>query len=169
MTTITARTLINRAVVSVTDGEKVGTVSGLHLDLDQRVVMGLLMGGDGGIFNRVKASFIPFAQVRAIGPQAVTIEDKSGIVVAEGAPYETAATLDSVKKRVVSTGGEVVGDGDDVAFDDTTGALTALMLTPKGGFLGVGATTNTIPIASVVGFGRDVITVAGEPPAVSGQ
>ncbi len=56
MTVINARTLIGRAVVSVADGEKVGTISNLQLDLAQRMALGLLIGGDGGIFNREKPS-----------------------------------------------------------------------------------------------------------------
>jgi len=159
MTAINARTLIGRAVVSVTDGEKLGLISNLQLDLTERIVLGFLMGGDGGIFNREKPSFVPFAQVRTFGRDAVTIQDKSGITIAEGAPHNTAATLGDLKKRVVSASGEVIGDGEDVAFDDASGAITALQLAPQGGFLGIGAATHTVPIEEVVGFGRDVITV----------
>ncbi len=161
MTVINARTLVGRAVVSVADGEKVGTISDLLLDLAQRMVLGLLIGGDGGIFNREKPSAIPLDQVHTFGRDAVTIRDKSGIAVADGAPHSTTATLADVKKRVVTTGGEVIGDGDDLTFDETTGAITALQLAPRGGFLGIGATTHALPIEEVVEFGRDVITVHG--------
>lgn len=159
MAVINARTLIGRAVVSVADGEKVGMISNLQLDLTQRIVLGFLIGGDGGIFNREKPTFIPFGQVRTFGRDAVTIADKSGIAVAEGAPHDTAATLGDLKRRVVTAGGEVIGDGDDVLFDETSGAITALQLAPQGGFLGVGATTHILPMEEFVGFGRDAITV----------
>ena len=159
MTAINAHTLIGRAVVSVADGEKVGAISDLHLDLGQRVALGLLIGGDGGIFNREKPSFVPFAQVRTFGRDAVTIADKSGIAVAEGAPHDIAATLGAIKKRVVTASGDVIGDGDDLIFDDASGAITALQLAPQGGFLGIGATTHVLPMEEVVEFGRDVITV----------
>ena len=159
MNAINARTLIGRAVVSVTDGEKLGLISNLQLDLTERIVLGFLMGGDGGIFNREKPSFVPFAQVRTFGRDAVTIQDKSGITIAEGAPHNTAATLGDLKKRVVSASGEVIGDGEDVVFDDASGAITALQLAPQGGFLGIGAATHAVPMEEIVGFGRDVITV----------
>lgn len=159
MAALNARSLIGRAVVSVADGEKVGTVSDLQLDLGGRVVRGLLMGDGGGLFNREKPSLIPFGQVHTFGQDAVTIEDKGGITVAEGAPHDRAATLRSLKKRVVTAGGEVIGDGDDIIFDDTSGTLTALQLAPQGGFLGIGATTHVLPMEEVVEFGRDVITV----------
>jgi len=158
MTVMNARSLIGRAIVSVADGEKVGMVANCQLDLTQRIVLGFLMGGDGGIFNREKASFVPFGQVHAIGRDAITIQDKSGITVAEGAPHETAARLDALKKRIVTAGGEVIGDGDDILFDDASGAITALQLAPQGGFLGIGATTHSLPIEEIVEFGRDVIT-----------
>jgi uncharacterized protein YrrD len=158
-TMINAHSLVGRAVVSVADGEKVGMISNLQLDFAQRIVLGFLLGGDGGIFNREKPAFVPFGQVRTFGRDAVTIQDKSGIAIAEGAPHTTAATLGDLKKRVVTAGGEVIGDGDDVVFDETSGALTALQLAPQGGFLGIGATTHTLPMEEVVEFGRDVITV----------
>ena len=159
MTTINAHILMGRAVVSVADGEKVGAISDLHLDLRQRIILGFLIGGDGGIFNREKPSFIPFTQVRTFGRDAVTIADKSGIAVAEGAPHDMAATLGAIKKRVVTASGEVIGDGDDLTFDDASGAITALQLAPQGGFLGIGATTHVLPMEEIVEFGRDVVIV----------
>ena len=159
MAAFNAHSLIGRAVVSVADGEKVGTISDMQVDLGRRVVLGLLVGGDGGLFNRGKPSLIPFGQVRTFGHDAVTIADKSGITVAEGAPHDTAATLGSIKKRVVTAGGVVIGDGDDLTFDDTSAAITALQLAPQGGFLGIGATTHVLPMEEIVEFGRDVITV----------
>ncbi len=159
MSVISARTLIGRAVVSVADGEKMGTISNLQLDLVQRLVRSILIGGDGGIFNREKPSAVPFDQVHTFGRDAVTIRDKSGIVVAESVPHTTTATLDDIKKRVVTTGGEVIGDGNDVLFDEASGAITALQLAPQGGFLGIGAATHVLPLEEIVEFGRDVITV----------
>ena len=50
MTAHNARSLVGRAVVSVADGEKVGAISDMQVDLGQRVVLGLLIGGDGGLF-----------------------------------------------------------------------------------------------------------------------
>ncbi|MCA1666397.1 MAG: PRC-barrel domain-containing protein [Thermomicrobia bacterium] len=151
--------LIGRAIVSVADGEKVGMIANLQLDLAERVVLGFLVGGDGGIFNREKPAFVPFAQVRTFGRDAMTIEDKRGIAVAEGAPHDTAAMLGDLKKRVVTAGGEVIGDGEDVLFDETSGAITALQLASQGGFLGIGAATHVLPVEEIVGFGCDVITV----------
>jgi len=159
MAALNARSLIGRAVVSVADGEKVGAVSDLQLDLGERVVLGLLIGGDGGLFNREKPSLIPLEQVHTFGRDAVTIQDKGGITVATGAPHDSAATLHSLKKRVVTAGGEVIGDGDDIIFDETSGTITALQLAPQGGFLGIGATTHVLPMEEIVEFGRDVIMV----------
>lgn len=158
MAALNARSLIGRAVVSVADDEKVGTVSDLQLDLGARIVLGLLIGGDSRLYNREKPSLIPLGQVHTFGRDAVTIQDKGGIIVAAGAPHESAATLHGLKKRVVTAGGEVIGDGDDLVFDETSGAITALQLAPQGGFLGIGATTYVLPIEEIVEFGRDVIT-----------
>jgi sporulation protein YlmC with PRC-barrel domain len=91
----------------------------------------------------------------------VTLTDKTGIVRMEGAPYSGAPTLDALKKPVVTAGGEAIGTGDDIVFDEANGAVTALQLAPQGGFLGIGATTPVIPIAEVVEFGPDIIAVQG--------
>jgi uncharacterized protein YrrD len=158
MTTQNARALVGRAVVSVADGEKVGTISDAVLDLEAQAVRGLVMGG-GGLFRQETPSVIPLAQVHSIGPHAVTLTDKTGLVRMEGAPYEGAPTLDALKKPVVTAGGEAIGTGDDVIFDEADGAFMALQLAPQGGFLGIGATTPVIPIEEVLQFGPDVIAV----------
>jgi uncharacterized protein YrrD len=159
MTTQNARALVGRAVVSVADGEKVGTISDVLLDPNAREIRGLVIGGSGGLFHHETPSVIPLGQIHSIGPHAVTLTDKTGIALMQGAPYTDASTLDALKKRVVTANGEVIGDGDDVVFDEEGGAFTALQLAPQGGFLGIGATTPVIPIAEIVDFGRDVITV----------
>lgn len=159
MAALNARTFVGRAVVSVADGEKIGAISDLRFDLRERIVLGLVIGGDGRLFNRETASFVPFAQVRSFGRDAVTIADKSGVTVAPGASRDDAATLHDVRKRVVTASGEAIGDGDDLLFDEASGAITALQLAPQGGFLGIGATTHVLPVEEIVEFGQDVITV----------
>src|SRR4051812_39319729 len=99
MAPLNARWLIGRAVVSIADGEKVGTVSDLQLDLGERVVLGLLIGGDGGLFNRERPSLIPLGQVHTFGRDAITIQDTGGITAPEGAPPDRAETLHVLKKR----------------------------------------------------------------------
>ena len=169
MPALHARSLVGRAVVSIADGEKVGAIANFQIDFTQRAVLGLLIGGEGGLLRREAASFLPLDAVRTFGRDAVTIADKAAVVVASGAPHDRAATLDDLKKRVVTVGGEVIGDGDDVVFDDQSGTITALQLAPQGGFLGIGATTHVVPAQEIVEFGRDVITVRDtaltRPPA----
>ncbi len=159
MGTQNARALVGRAVVSVADGEKLGAVSDVLLDVEGRTVRGFTVSaGDVGWLHREQPAVVPLEHIRTIGPQAITVENKDGITVMD-APFADAPMLDSIRTRVVTAGGEVIGDGDDLAFDDTNGAIVALHLAPQGGFLGIGATTHTIPVAEIVGFGRDVITV----------
>ncbi len=163
MTDIASRALVGRAVVSVADGEKMGAISDVHLDLDARTVLGFAVGGSTNPFHREQPLVLPFDGIQSIGPHAVTVTNNAQVLAGQPVPA-TVATLERLRKRVVSEGGEVVGDGDDVLFDSATGAITGLQLAPHGGFLGVGATTRVIPIADVVGFGRDVITVRNTAP-----
>lgn len=166
MADIASRSLIGRAVVSVADGEKAGAISDVHLDLDTRTVLGFAVGGSGNVFHRETPLIVPLSGVQNIGPQAVTVTDNAQVLAGQSVSA-SVATLERLRKRVVSEGGEVVGDGDDVIFDPTTGAITGFQLAPQGGFLGVGATTRVIPIADVVGFGRDVITVRSTAHAIT--
>lgn len=151
---------MGRAVVSVATGEKLGEISDIHLDFDTRRVVGFAVGsaGGSGLFHHAQPQALPFAQIQSIGPQAVTVADNAQVLAAGVAPPHLAG-LERVRKHVVSADGAVIGDGDDIHFDPTTGAITAVRLAPQGGFLGVGATTRTIPVADVIGFGRDVLTV----------
>jgi uncharacterized protein YrrD len=159
MTTQNARALVGRSVVSVADGEKVGTISDAILDFDARAVHGLVMGGGGGLFRHETPAVIPLARIHSIGPHAVTLADKTGIVRMEGPPYEGVPTLDALKKLVVTAGEEAIGTGDDVVFDEADGAFTALQLAPQGGFLGIGATIPVLSLAEIIEFGPDAITV----------
>ena len=158
MTTQNARALVGRSVVSVADGEKVGAISDAILDFDARAVRGLMMGG-GELFRHETPSVIPLAQIHSIGPHAVTLANKMGIVRMAGPPYEGAPTLDALKKPIVTVGGEAIGTGDDIVFDEADGAFTALQLAPQGGFLGIGATIPVLPLAEIIEFGPDAITV----------
>lgn len=155
MTTQNARSLVGRAVVSIADGEKLGTISDVQFDLKRHAVLGFLIGG--GLFNREKASFLPLAHVHSLGPHAVTITDKQAVT--DTTDDAAASTLSDLKKPVLTASGEVIGDGDDLLFDDTSGTITALQLAPQGGFLGIGATTHVIPLNDVIDIGPDAITV----------
>ena len=169
MADITGRSLVGRTVVDVATGEKLGEITDLHLDLDTRRVVGFAVraGGGGGLFHHEPPQALPFAQIQRIGPQAVMVTDTAHVLAAGTVPPNLVG-LEWVRKRVVSAGGAVVGDGDDICFDTDTGAITTVQLAPQGGFLGVGATTPTIPVADVISFGRDVLTVRQDAETETG-
>lgn len=164
MAVVNARALINRAVVSVADGEKLGMISDVLVDFNARRIAGFVMGG-GGLLHKEPTQVVPFEHVQGIAAYAITVSDRSSALASQAVGATMASKLDEVKHRVLTQGGDIIGDGDDVIFDDASGALTGLQLASKGGFLGVGGETRIIPIAQVISFGRDVITVQTAPAA----
>jgi sporulation protein YlmC with PRC-barrel domain len=148
-----ASELNRRPVVSLSDGVTVGEVSDLTLDATHVQVRSLvLVGHDGN-------SVVPFAAVRHIGADAVTIDD-SRIVQA---PTDN----NDISERGISTltglpimnqGGEIIGSVDDVEFGEENGQITALLV-QRGGVLGIGGTHEAIPASTIRGVGPNLITV----------
>ncbi len=157
MGTITGKEIIGRAVVSVNDGEKLGMITDVQVDYTARRVVGLALGG-GGMLHKAPDMIIPYADVTAVAAHAVTVQQKS-VAVSPNTAASSVQSLGDVKKRVLNDAGEIIGDGDDLQFNDANGEIVALQLVSKGGFLGVGGTAAVIPVGDVIGFGRDVITV----------
>jgi sporulation protein YlmC with PRC-barrel domain len=148
-----ASALNRRPVVSLNDGVTIGEISDLTLDETHVQVRSLVLVGHEG------NSVVPFAAVRHIGADAVTI-DNSRIV-------QGPADNNDMTERGISTltglpvmnqGGAIIGSVDDVEFDEETGQLIALVV-QRGGLLGVGGAHETVPASTIRGIGPDLITV----------
>lgn len=148
-----ASALNRRPVVSLNDGVTIGEISDLTLDETHVQVRSLVLVGHEG------NSVVPFAAVRHIGSDAVTI-DNSRIV-------QGPADNNDITERGISTltglpvmnqGGAIIGSVDDVEFDENNGQVTALLV-QRGGLLGVGGAHETVPASTILGIGPDLITV----------
>lgn len=154
-----ASELKNRPIVSLNGGVKVGEVSDLTLDATNvRVSAVLLRGHDA-------SSVVPYPAVRHIGPDAVTIDD-SRIVQAPANPGGIAerkiSTLTGLP--VLNEQGAVIGNVDDLEFDEESGGVTALLV-HHGGVIGIGGSHERIAASAIRGIGPQMVTVDLTPGA----
>jgi sporulation protein YlmC with PRC-barrel domain len=156
-----ATELNHRPVVSLNDGVKIGEVSDLTLDATHLKVSTLVMVGHDG------NSVVPFAAVRGIGMDAVTIDD-SRIVQAP------ADNNDMTERRisrltglsVMNQSGLIIGSVEDVEFDGGNGQVTALLV-HRGGVIGIGGSHEVISASAIRGVGPELITVDTSTPGAS--
>jgi len=159
---VKASELIHRSVVSLNGGTKVGNVSDLTLDATHVQVKSLVLAGHDG------NSVVPFAAVRHIGIDAVTIDD-SRTVQAPGGDRETTerGTSALTGLSVLNQEGTIVGSVDDLEFDEENGQLTALLV-HRGGVIGIGGSHESIPASAIRAVGPQLITIDTATPALGG-
>jgi sporulation protein YlmC with PRC-barrel domain len=141
-------------VLSLTEGARVGNVKDLLLDTAAQRVTMLLLSTPAG------ESFVPFEKLRSIGSDAVTIESAAAT---EGTTGQTAVTgMRAVGEllglAVTSAEGTHLGDVKDLEFDVQDGRLLEIAL-HKGGVLGIGGTSLTVPASAIRSIGPKLVAV----------
>lgn len=158
-----ASALIHRPVVSLNSGAKVGNVSDLMLDATHVQVRSLVLAGHEG------NSVVPFAAVRHIGNDAVTIDDARTVQAPAGESEITERGTSSLSDLpVMNQEGAVMGSVDDVEFDPENGQVIALLI-HRGGVIGIGGSHESIPASAIRGIGLQLITVDTATPGRSGD
>ncbi len=115
--------VLKRKVVSTDTAETVGKVSGFLVDPASRSVVGLVCK------KATKGTVIPWADLTAVGGDAVTISAEDKIIPPEGRLAELHdKTHQVLRKRVLSGSGDELGKVTDVEFDPETGRLITLVL-----------------------------------------
>ncbi len=133
-------TLKGRAVVSLTEGTKLGVIAQPLFDWQLLHLRAVEMTGEHG------ESFIPFAQLQSLGPDAVTVASHQ---VAHEHLRETLVELDQVLHlKVVDQAGRFVGTVAHIEIDPASGRVLHVAA-HKGGVLGIGGTHTPIDPATV--------------------
>jgi len=158
-----ASELKNKAVVSMADGVQIGRVEDVLFDTAALRVAALVLTTSGG------RSVLPFAAVRSLGADAVTVE--SATLTQPPADPAGAGNLlrsltDLIGLKAVNGEGAYLGEVRDVTIEQATGALTELEA-HSGGVLGLGGTGVTIRASSIRGIGPELVTV--DMPAPTGE
>ena len=118
--------LKGRAVVTLADATKIGRIDDVLFDSDYRTVLGFRV--KAGVLSHAEA--LPRAGVSAIGPDAVTVADRSAVNDEDRfAELTGALTLDSAQHmKVVTEGGELLGMVKAVELDDAAEHVQAYTL-----------------------------------------
>ena len=148
------RELKGMAVVSLADGAKVGKVEDVLIESSPFRVTALVLEGPSG------QGLLPFASVRSLGEDAVTIESSAPIQWSSGqVPGSSARRVDEVLGlKVVDAAGTMGGTVHDVDFDASTGAISSFGVR-SGGVFGMGAEEHTVSVSGVRGLGTSLLTV----------
>lgn len=158
-----ASALKNKAVVSMAEGVQIGRVDDVLFDTSALRVAALVLTTTGG------RSVLPFAAVRSLGADAVTVESATATQAAAdqgGVANLLRALGDLMGLKVVNGEGVYLGDVRDVTIEQASGALTELEA-HSGGMLGLGGTGVTILASVIRGIGPELVTV--DMPAPSGE
>ncbi len=148
--------IVDKAVVSIAEGAKLGYVRNVFFDPNGRRLTALEIQRDG---ERI---VIPFQQINNFGTDAITVE-QSQLVATITQPDWVA--YDELKQRkVVDATGTLLGKIERVQIEPASGAIQALTV-HEGGILGLGGTTRTVPSDAIRGVGAELITVTSAEPS----
>jgi sporulation protein YlmC with PRC-barrel domain len=135
-----ASALKGKAVVSMVDGVQIGRVEDVLFDTNALRIAALALTTSGG------RSILPFAAIRSLGADAVTVESAT-VTQPTAAQPDTGNLLrglgDLTGLKVVNGEGDYLGDVRDITIDQSSGALTE-MEAHRGGMLGIGGTAMTV-------------------------
>jgi uncharacterized protein YrrD len=146
------------AVVSIAQGEKVGTVDNILFDLENRRVIAFKLTKPGLL--RSGGIVLRMTDVENIGKDAVMIKNKEAIreLKAER-DLQSRPDLGTLSAlRVVSEDGTFVGNVATVQFEPRNGVITDVEITGTG-FMDRLRRNQTVPAHQVLSFGSDVVVV----------
>ncbi len=146
--------LISMSIVSITDGERMGTVKDVLIDTGKLRATALILGGKSG------KGFLSLDHVKSFGPDAITIEGADAIQWSTGQLHDDSGreAADLMKLSVVDDSGTEIGELHEITVDLPSGNVLTLSAR-KGGVFGIGAEFSDIPVEEIVSIGASLITV----------
>ena len=154
--------LRGKSVVSVTEAIKLGSVSDALVDSALGAIGALEVAGSG----RNDRYLVSMGEVRAIGPDVVTVSGQHALTNRGGGDEGSRVALSSILGcRVVAENGTLLGTVSEVDFDPSAGRIEAI----EYGGDGLGAllgNRHKLDPGNVIGVGPKVLTVrnpSGQP------
>lgn len=150
------------AVISIADGEKLGTIDRVLVDPAAHKVVGFgVRHGGGGIIptpmDSADEELIDVDDIHALGQDAITLDDK-GKVRGDNTRAQGAKLIDLdelTKLKVVTEGGTYLGDLASAEIDEISYAFKELEVSP--GFF---QSNRHVPISQIVNIGHELIVVS---------
>lgn len=146
-------------VISIADGEKLGAIERIHIDPAEKRIVGFSLKHHPGLLGLDPAEqpeLIDVDDVHALGPDAMTVTDKSALRGDQTrARYDTLTDLEELSKhKVVTEGGTYVGQVASADLDPTSFRLERIEVSP--GFF---KSHVEVPIDQVINIGGELIVV----------
>ncbi len=150
---MTLEDIQGKAIVSLQEGERIGTAEDLLIDPVRLTATAVVLGGEPG------QGLLPLEGIRSIGPDAITVES-AGLV-----RWTTSQLKDEngrlgeniLSLTVVDEAGNVLGTGRCLDFA-ADGKLQNIE-THKGGVFGIGEQRIGISVDKIRSIGPKLITV----------
>ena len=143
-------------VLSIDDGEKLGSVSRAYVDAAQKRIVGFAYNAGGGFLKAESEPKLDADEVHTLGPDALMLDKKVGETGASMSErYSQLLILDDIGSLpVLSESGISVGQIASVDFDHHSYQLTQIEVSP-GHF----KSNQAILIDQVLTIGRDYVIV----------
>ena len=136
--------LYGRSVLDVSSATTVGNVRCGLVDAEDGTVEALVLDktpGDGSILS--------WSSIKSIGPDAITVESADVFrVPGDGEKRAAKGDLDPIGKRVLTDGGEEIGELSDLTVDEDSGTVE-----------GVTVGDHHLPGTSIIGSGDYAVVV----------
>jgi uncharacterized protein YrrD len=126
MPTRTARELIGLPVFSVAEGQRLGTVSGLLVRREDRVVEAVGVGG--GAFRQ--ARYLRLAQLHTIGTDAVMVPSAGALKESLSGSHVKSLDATLTGRPVVSESGQRLGEVVGYTVNTATGKIEVFHVRP---------------------------------------
>ncbi|MCC6791282.1 MAG: PRC-barrel domain-containing protein [Thermomicrobiales bacterium] len=152
-------------VLSVADGERLGAVSRVYLDLVARRMVGIGFDTGGGYFGPAREPIVDVGHIQALGHDALLLPNREAVDGSETDRryVELVESDDLINRTVLTAGGRIRGSLSTLGLDERTFAITGIEIA-RGHFRG----HTTIPIADVLVFGRDYVVTSQQEQHGSG-
>ncbi|CCO08620.1 PRC-barrel domain-containing protein [Desulforamulus hydrothermalis] len=121
-----SKKFIGMPVISLAEGQQMGTVKGLVVDPQQQKVAALIIEQKGW-FSEQK--FAPYGKVRSVGADAITIDQSAAIEKGTSLPEILKLYKDKVAVigcKVVAENGCQLGEVDEYYVEETGGSIVGL-------------------------------------------
>ncbi len=153
--------LIGKSVVTTDQGRKIEKIHDVLFDVRSESVVGFLLQ-EKGLFKQ--ALVLPFSKVKVIGPDAVTVENENSVIMADQ-DEKISSIIEShvplVGKKIMTEGGEFIGNVSDLFIDEKTGKIEGYEIS-GGMFSDAYAGKSSLPAPKTIRIGEDVIFVPND-------
>lgn len=155
---LTAKRLRGTPVIDVEAGKQLGTADLVLFSPEERRLLGFVME-NGGVLTKDR-QVVRAEDVRAIGPDAITIEGAASVRQLDEAdqPFQEAVSKGQrlFGMQVVTESGRALGTVEDLFLDDSARRVTSVGVKS-------GSSTDAVPIERLVSVGPDAVIVSDTP------